>query len=140
MAVEKSRVVGGRDIAVALKALPSRTAKNVLSGMVRAGGRPIRDEARARVRRKTGLGAKSIVVRNARSKTRTSARAIVTVLKRAFYLRFLEFGTRHAPAFPFLRPAAETKQKEAIREMGNYAGPRIEKEAAKLARKARGGR
>lgn len=139
MAIQKSRVLGGREIERALKALPDRTARNVLAGMVRAGGRTIRDDARARVRRKTGLGAKSIVVRSARSKNRNSARAIVTVLKRAFYLRFLEFGTRHAPAFPFLRPAAETKYTEAVGAMGEYAGVRIEKEAIKLARKAPGG-
>ena len=90
--------------------------------------------------RKTGLGAKSIVVRSARSRDRNSAVAKVTVLSRSFYLRFLEFGTRYIAARPFLRPAADSKHGEAVKAMGRYAGVRIEKEAKKLARQNRGGR
>lgn len=136
MAVTKSRVIGGREIEKALRDLPQKTARNVLRGMVRAGAAPIRDEARALVRRKTGLGAKSIVTRAGRAPDRNSAVAKVTVLGRAFYLRFLEFGTRYIKAVPFLRPAADSKNQEAVKAMGTYAGVRIEKEAKKLARGA----
>lgn len=136
MVQTKTRILGGREIEKALKQLPRKAHRNVLAGMLRAGAKPIRDEARANVARKTGLGAKSIVTRSSRTRDRNSVAAKVTVLGRAFYLRFLEFGTRFIAATPFLRPAADSKFGEAVKAMGRYAGVRIEKEAKKLARQS----
>lgn len=38
---------------------------------------------------------------------------LVTWSKDAFYGRFVEFGTSHAPAAPFLRPGYEAKKRQA---------------------------
>lgn len=34
--------------------------------------------------------------------------------KSGFWARFLEFGTRHAPAYPFIRPTFEEKREQVI--------------------------
>jgi HK97 gp10 family phage protein len=50
----------------------------------------------------------------------------IEVTKRAFYARFVEFGTSHAQAYPFFRPATDGKAKEAVVVMATYMGKRIE--------------
>ncbi|MFM0315959.1 HK97 gp10 family phage protein [Paraburkholderia nemoris] len=42
---------------------------------------------------------------------------LVTWSKEAFYGRFVELGTSHAPADPFLRPGYEAKKKQAATAM-----------------------
>lgn len=43
----------------------------------------------------------------------------------AFYGRFVEFGTSHARAYPFMRPAAENTAQEAVGVMANVIGTEI---------------
>lgn len=50
----------------------------------------------------------------------------VDVKKLAFYARFVEFGTSHAKAYPFMRVAASTKAQEAVQVMASYMGSQIE--------------
>lgn len=51
----------------------------------------------------------------------------VGVSKDAFYWRYVEFGTKHMPAQPFFRPAAEAEQAEFIRRM-QAIGPAVERD------------
>ena len=50
----------------------------------------------------------------------------VDVKKLAFYARFVEYGTSHAKAYPFMRVAAATKAQEAVQVMVSYMGSQIE--------------
>ena len=43
----------------------------------------------------------------------------------AFYGRFVEFGTSHARAYPFMRPAAENTAQEAVGVMADVIGTEI---------------
>jgi HK97 gp10 family phage protein len=52
----------------------------------------------------------------------------VDVKRLAFYARFLEYGTSHARAYPFMRPAAENKARIAVYRLAEVLGPAIEYE------------
>jgi HK97 gp10 family phage protein len=45
----------------------------------------------------------------------------------AYYWRYVEFGTRHAPARPFFRPAAESERDGFIQRMRQIGG-RLERD------------
>jgi HK97 gp10 family phage protein len=48
-----------------------------------------------------------------------SYKAVVGPLRRpAFFAHFLEFGTTHSRAFPFLEPAAEAKEEDVVSLVG----------------------
>ena len=65
----------------------------------------VRDEARSRAPISTGKLKKDIRVKTAQDKL--SAEVTYMGKKRAFYGKFIEFGTRFMPARPFLGPAWE---------------------------------
>ena len=54
-----------------------------------------------------------------------SARVFVDKAK-AFYARFIEFGTRHARAFPFMRPAADEGAETAAQTIVDSATARAD--------------
>jgi len=53
----------------------------------------------------------------------------------AYYGLFQEFGTRHIPAQPFLRPALESNRAVFIRVFGQELGRHIEREGRKIGKK-----
>ncbi len=55
--------------------------------------------------------------------------------KVAFRAHFLEYGTAHSSAKPFMRPALDSKVQEALDEMGKALARGITREAKKLAKK-----
>lgn len=84
-------------------------------------------EARQRVRKKTGATAKATKVKEQGIKFDEMTFSIVT----DYVGRFLEFGTSKMPAYPFLRPAAESKAREAVEVARDVTLAAIEVEAAK---------
>jgi HK97 gp10 family phage protein len=52
----------------------------------------------------------------------------VDVKRLAFYARFVEFGTSRSRAYPFMRPAAEGKARDAVDAIVAVLGPGIELE------------
>jgi HK97 gp10 family phage protein len=56
------------------------------------------------------------IVRKKVKNSNNSAEVVVTIKqqKESYFWRFIEFGTSKLPAHPFLRPAFESKQKEAL--------------------------
>lgn len=103
-------------------ALLSRSeGRTVMRRSARAGARVIQKEAQRRAKKRSGKLRRNIAVANGES-TNTRATAGVTVreegkasnARNAFYWRFVEFGTRNAPAAPFIRPAFDTKEDEAV--------------------------
>lgn len=132
---------GGKELHDQLLQLPDRIATNVMAGAMYAGAKIIRDLARKRVPilnlerwggpHEPGLLLQSVQASRTRSRDRNFVGAIVGIAKSAFYGRFIEFGTKHAAAFPFMRPAADEGKEDAASAVIEYAGRRIEQEAAR---------
>jgi HK97 gp10 family phage protein len=78
-------------------------------------------EEKLRIPRDTGKGAQSLVIAydEENSVTGKVASYIVTWLKDAYYLRFVETGTSHSAARPFKRPAYEAKKKVAAQAVAD---------------------
>lgn len=99
-------------------------ARRSLAKGLRQGANVVRDEARRRVRKKSGDTAKKIRVKNEGLRFED-----MTFSVNINYVgRFLEFGTSKMPAYPFLRPAAENKAAEAVEVMRDITTAAIEQE------------
>jgi HK97 gp10 family phage protein len=132
-------VKGLRELDVQLRALPEKVAGQALAASVSAGARAIRDEAIQRAPVRTGAMKAQIFTKRVRTGSQFEKLSIVGVRggkakyannkanRRAgragkeyenagatYYWRFVEFGTRKMAAHPFLRPAFDAKQQEAI--------------------------
>jgi hypothetical protein len=133
-----------------LEELPGKMARNVVSGGLRAGAKPIRDDARARIHSVSGELAKGIKIKTKTQGTQVIARVVVGG-KHGFIGHMLEYtgaaphlitaqhgnaldigGTLvaeiHHPGFqpkPYLRPALDAKAGEAVVATGNYIKDRL---------------
>lgn len=99
----------------------NRSVRSVLGPAVKAGADIIQDDAQRRAREKSGDLKKGIVSRITWDKNASKAfagcgmdPAMNDVFvkytkdgKRYYYPASIEFGTRHAPAYPFMRPALD---------------------------------
>jgi HK97 gp10 family phage protein len=143
---ETREVKGLRELRRDLKRLPKLIRNRVLHSALRAAAKPIVDSARARVPVKSGLIRRSIVVRKTKKQYRTSRAQVSIGVEKGrrtkgskkvdfsdpFYWRFVEFGTIHQAAQPFLRPAIDA-QKFATFEIFKKALKKgIEREARRL--------
>lgn len=121
-----------------LKQFPKNIQRNVMSGAVRAGAAVIRNEAKARVPKRTGNLKKSIIVMKRKSEGYGVIRYSVTPSKKGkhsgWYAHFIEFGTVNQSAKPFLRPALDAKQGEALQASQDYITKRIPEEVLKAQR------
>ena len=159
--VESVQIKGLAELDRALRELPDRVARNGLRASVYAGAKVIRDEAKARapkaakslganqpppgtlkrsvilkhIRELSSLGRQTffVLVRHGKKYRKQGKRG--TLSQDAWYWRFLEFGTRKKTARPFLRPALETKRREATQAIKERLTQRIELEAKALARR-----
>lgn len=158
--VETVRIEGLAQLDRALRELPQRLASRGLRASVYAGAKVIRDEARARAPKAAqSLGAKqpppgtlkrSVIMKHIRELS-VGGRQTFYVLVRhgkkyrsqgkrgtlsqdAWYWRFLEFGTRKMSARPFLRPALESRRREAVSAIKERLTQRIAIEAKALNR------
>lgn len=82
--------------------------------------------------RKTGILQKAITVQDHGTRGDTIYFS-VTVRSKAFYAKFVEFGTLHAPPYPFMRPAAEQAAIPAIEALAVQLGVGLEIEWSKAA-------
>lgn len=123
----KFEIKGLKELDNLLTQLPRQVARKEMAAALRAGAVKIRQAAKARapvrqashaiaIRRRRGPANKgrmpgflraSIGIRTLRT-AREAAPHIVVTVGRAFYGMFSEFGTKHQPARPWLRPAAES--------------------------------
>jgi HK97 gp10 family phage protein len=132
----------------ALKQFPKNVQKNIATGAVRAGCKPILTKARSNAPREDGDLKKSIKIRKRRSPKNNRAIVHFSVSagnniktpkgkKRIFYAAFVEWGYtavngRAVMARPFMRPAFETEAHKCIDATKAYYAKRIPKEIAKL--------
>ena len=144
----------------ALRELPLRIANRGLRTSVYAGAKVIRDEARARAPKAAqSLGPKqpppgtlkrSVIMKHIRELSSGGRQTFYVMVRHgkkyqkqgkrgtlsqdAWYWRFLEFGTRKMAARPFLRPALESRRREAVDAIKARLRQRIEIEATALKR------
>lgn len=108
------QILGLADLRADFEKLAKAQSTKALRRATVAGAKVIRDEARARARKKTGKLRRNIRTAALRQKdapglatagvrVRTEGKADSP--NNAFYWRFEEFGTQYAKAHPFMRPA-----------------------------------
>ena len=112
------KIDGLQAITDRLKAMPDKIQTKVLRGSIRDEAVKLREIAKSncdRFKEPTGQLKKSIKVRNARTGDRNSIAFKVGPVsdkkkgKDVFYGRFVEFGTVHATAKPFMRPTFDSQ-------------------------------
>ena len=146
------KMLGLKELSAQLDALPLRVAQRILGKAVSAGARIVRDEAIARAPVATGALRSQIFTKRERSESAYEKTSVVGVkngvarygntaanrrMNRAgkeykvdgktYYWRFLEFGTHKMRAHPFLRPAFDDKQWEAVRAIQETLEKNIDK-------------
>jgi HK97 gp10 family phage protein len=139
MLLGKTKITGAKELDRVLSELPKRLQRKVVTQALRAGAKPMLEEARNSIPVKSGLTKKDIKIRAIPAKeSRAPAIAIAGSLAkagRAYIMRFLELGTSKMPAKPFLRPAFDNNSARSLEIVGKELGHRIAAEAAKLRRK-----
>jgi HK97 gp10 family phage protein len=134
--MQEVQIKGLRELDQKLRKLPLIVQTKVLNTALAAGSRLIVKEAKARVPVVTGRVLKNIThgkKKNPKGATREVGVNIRRTDKQApFYWHFVEFGTVKHPARPFLRPAFESKKREAVDLIKKKIAQRIEIEAKKL--------
>jgi len=142
------QITGLADLEKKLESFTDRIAKNILAGAIRAGAAVIQKEAREkapvsgdfhflgkgnkRVLIAPGHLRKSVRIRLAPRKQRDVPITYwVYVSRRAWYWKFVEFGTSKMSARSFMRTAFDLKKTEALEKVREYLAARIQKEASK---------
>lgn len=148
-------VAGLAELDKLLKELPAKIEGNIMRGAVRAGAKVLEEKAKQLAPVDDGDLRESIRVSTRSRRGRVSA-TITAGNKKVFYAHMVEFGTaRHlikpkkrkslffaglarevvdhpgSSAKPFMRPALDNNQREAVDAAASYIRQRIEKEAAK---------
>jgi HK97 gp10 family phage protein len=151
MAAKLVNLKGGAELQKFLQELPVKLERNIMRSALRAGAKVIADEAKQNVPVDDGDLKRSIRVSTNTKKGKVTASAKAGD-KRAWYWRFVEFGTaahtikgkngnplffngaavmsvNHpgARAKPFMRPALDSKSNEAINAVGQQIGKRLNK-------------
>jgi len=112
----KFQVTGAQQLGANLIGVGRSVAGNRLEAAGLAGGRVIAKDAARRAPRDTGQAAESIDARIVDSQRHRVEIAIGPGRYDGWYLLFHEIGTSKMPARPFLRPAFDEKQMDALRE------------------------
>jgi hypothetical protein len=148
--ISEIKVNGLSELATFLQQLPEKMAAGVLRGAVRAGAKPIAEEAQRRVAHKSGELARGIKIATKKDGTKIIARVVITG-KHAFVAYWLEYTGAapheikarkaktlffdgdfreevHHPGFhpePFFRVALETRADEAISAAAEYVKSKL---------------
>ena len=127
-------IKGLKEVNRALKVLPERVQKNILTAGVRAVASDFAKSAKRLAPVDSGDLKKSIKVKKRRSKNRSYVRFTVGVDKtkfHVFYGHMIEFGTANIPAQPFMRPAFEQNKHSAVQKITHKIRQRLDKEIEK---------
>src|SRR5262245_16626103 len=125
-----AEITGLDELLAAFTALPEAVRVNVLQDVCLAGAQVIQAGASARAPRLTGALAADI-----RIDMELIAEGFVAKIgpsKRSFYGLFQEKGTKHQPAYPFLKPALDDDGPRAHQAMVQRMALGVEAEATHL--------
>lgn len=140
--------VGDKALERTLRTLGDRVQRKIVRSAVNAAATPVLKAARANVTTESGLLKKSLAKKVGTSKDKTSVTAIVgprrdvqgeyegEMRKPSRYAHLVEKGFineagEYVPPKPFLRPAAESTEQQAIGVMSSKLAAGVVKEAAK---------
>lgn len=124
----------------AIRALGELAGHAVVESALRAVGIPIRDEMRAAAPELTGRTAKDIRLATEVLDSHLVVMRIGPSAKkggRAFIVRFIEFGTAHQPARPFMRPVWEWHRRRLAADYTEALRPAYLRTVRRLERIAR---
>ncbi len=131
------KITGGKELDAALSRLALDVETRLAKNAAGAGARVIRDGAKRRAPVDSGNLRAAIKVRRAKKRYGAAVADIVVTGGRkslkndAWYAKLVEYGTRHAPARPFLRPALDADAPAAIRAIATSLSKQIAKLAGK---------
>jgi len=121
---------GWGDLEKALKSIGPKAARKVGAKAMREAAKPIIDQAKVYVPVLTGALQDSITSVSVRSNENSVLRLQIGFRKPAgSRAHFVEYGTSHSRAQPFMRPALDIRGKDAIAIMGKVMWDGIEAEA-----------
>lgn len=131
------KIDGAKEMERLLLELGPRTASKVGAQALRAGAKPIVQEAKRLVPKDTRQLEKAITTKTERQESGSDTRSVLIGFRkpRSRIAHLLEFGTSKMPARPFMRPALDGKAGEALDEMGKVLASSITREAQKLAKR-----
>lgn len=113
------------DLEAALKALTPIAKEEVLNASARKGARTLAEAFRRKVPVQSGFMRRTVGIR--RQKKDEIDNVIYNIGTGAFYIKFLEWGTKHIPARHDLREAFDESGQEASRDMQYECAVRIER-------------
>lgn len=141
------RLEGLEQIVSAMEKMADDVKGDPLRASLRRGMTPVLEDAKQRAPQDSGRLERNILMRPIPPKdmppgftdgqevfVRSSRRKSKDDETNAWYWRFIEFGTRHMPARPFLRPAAEGKRRQAMQEFTDEMRKQMERTARRIAR------
>lgn len=131
---------GVDDAMRAIRALGEIAAPMVLESALRQVGGPIKDEMVAATPVDSGLTAKSFRMATEETPDHNVALFIGPSGRkggRAYVVRFIEFGTAHQPARPFMRPVWERHRGRLSGDVAAALRPAYERTVRRLVRVAR---
>lgn len=112
-------VEGGEELARRLSQLSESMSGAVLVEATLAGAGPIKETASQRAPRDEGRLSRSIDAEVVKAEPRRAA-VHVGPNRNAFYGMFVELGTRHIAAKPFLRPAFDMEKDKAVEAIADH--------------------
>ncbi len=143
---------GGKELEKALGTLGVKVQRKVLKSTIRDAAKPMWKTARAKVARLTGLLAISLGIKTIAYKRGGTVASVIGArasfkgkkaqsiregssraarAKPSKYAHLVEFGTKHSPPQPFMRPSFNQNHRKALRIIIVQAWAGIRKEAAK---------
>lgn len=124
-----SKVQGLAEVGEMLRGLPEKVREKIIRGAMRKAGNDLRDSVIEKTPVLSGDLKKSIKLVVGFSRRSETMVATVMDTQPAFYGRFVEMGTRHSKAQPFMRPAMESQADSAIETLRAALEAGIEKAA-----------
>jgi HK97 gp10 family phage protein len=135
----KFDIRGAKEMNELLNKLGPQVASRVADQALRAGAKPIVDEAKRLVPVRSGRLRDSIIAQRQR-RTGEDERVILIGFDKdapgspSSRAHLVEFGTARTAAKPFMRPALDSQAANALGEMGKVLARGITREARKLAK------
>lgn len=106
--------------------LKQEIAAQILSEAVKKGAELVCEDARQRVPRQTGTLARSLMVDEPKV-IKDGVEVAIGPSKEGWYAHFVEMGTKHSQAQPFLRPALRAQKDAAERVIADMVRAGIER-------------
>jgi len=122
------RIDGLADLERRLEAVANNVGRDkAVRSALMAAATPIAKAAIAKAPERTGQLRKSIKKRSRVNKSTGRVAVFVGVNRKGFFGMHIEFGTKTAPARPFLRPAFDENAQEAVLRFKRFLAKKVER-------------